>query len=41
MLVDISSYPAITVSYMQPIFDLALITSVLSIGLIVNLLNQC
>ena len=41
VLVDISSFPAITVVYMQPIFALSLIASILSIKLIIDLFPSC
>ena len=40
VLVDISSFPAITVEYLQPIFAFSLIASILSIGLLVNYLRS-
>lgn len=40
ILVDISSFPAITVPYMQPIFSLSLIASILSIGALSKFFRQ-
>lgn len=40
VLVDISSFPAVTVPYMQPIFAFSLIASILSISLLVDYLQS-
>jgi hypothetical protein len=41
VLVDISSFPAITVPYMQPIFSFSIIASILSINVLFNVSMSC